>query len=456
MADFLGVYIATGFDVIISLTSKIKPWMANQMQQVTLVVHREPEAKRPRVTTEDFIAKARARYGDKYDYSKVIYVHSKEDVIIICRTHGDYKRTPNAHLRGQECLKCKKLEPHREPCRTFEEFLRRTQEVHGKRYDYTETVFETMGKKSCIICRIHGKFWQSLGSHIKGQGCPDCGHQQAAFKQRCTTEQFIQKSRAVHGDKYNYDKVVYTKSDKYVCITCLIHGDFQQIPDNHLYGFGCKGCANDSTADKIRSTCEEFIEQARRIHGNRYNYDKVIYVAAIVNVIIHCIKHMFDFEQTPHSHLRGSGCPKCKFSHGERIVDMTLTFWKIPFGVQYKLAGNRKYPYDFAMTRCYNFLIEYDGQQHFSECPRFHVRPDAFKKQQERDVIKTLNAINAGCCLIRIDYSEKDRIAQHLHTALTQPQRLYLSSMTVYTHITESSQIKPVLEQLMAKLPMPN
>lgn len=56
--------------------------------------------------TQQFIEKAKAVHSDKYDYSKAVYIHSKEKLVIICAKHGEFFQIPNAHLRGQGCPVC--------------------------------------------------------------------------------------------------------------------------------------------------------------------------------------------------------------------------------------------------------------------------------------------------------------------------------------------------------------
>ena len=52
-----------------------------------------------------------------------------------------------------------------------------------------------------------------------------------------TQEEVINEFRRVHGDFYNYDKVVYIGTNKKVIIVCPIHGDFPQTPNGHKRGF---------------------------------------------------------------------------------------------------------------------------------------------------------------------------------------------------------------------------
>ena len=118
------------------------------------------------------------------------------------------------------------------------------------------------------------------------------------------TQVFIEKARAVHGDRYDYGKVAYVRSKDKVIITCKEHGDFEQRAGDHLVG---KGCAKCSGAHQY-STAEWIIE-AKKVHGDRYDYSKTVYVRRHDGVIITCKEHG-DFEQVASNHARGYGCSK--------------------------------------------------------------------------------------------------------------------------------------------------
>ena len=148
---------------------------------------------RKKLTTEEFIKKAREVHGDKYDYSKVEYNGSFAKVTIICPIHGEFEQTPCSHLRGGGCAKC-----NWENTRlTTEEFIRKAIEVHGNKYDYSKLEYKDAFKKVTIICPIHGEFEQVPSSHLIGFGCAKC-----SGLAKLTTEEFIKKAREVHGDKY--------------------------------------------------------------------------------------------------------------------------------------------------------------------------------------------------------------------------------------------------------------
>lgn len=58
------------------------------------------------MTTEEFVARARDVHGDRYDYSKAEYVNLKTPVCIICKKHGEFLQKPNGHLLGRGCQQC--------------------------------------------------------------------------------------------------------------------------------------------------------------------------------------------------------------------------------------------------------------------------------------------------------------------------------------------------------------
>ena len=169
-------------------------------------------------------------------------------------------------------------------------------------YDYSEVVYENTQTKVKIICFKHGGFMQTPTGHLRGCGCGKCGRD----KKRKTTEQFIDKAKTVHGDEYDYSEVVYKGAQTKVKIICSKHGGFMQTPDTHSQGHGCNDCCND----KIRKTAEQFIDKAKTVHGDEYDYSEVVYKGAHTKVKIICSKHG-GFMQTPNNHLQGNGCPKC-------------------------------------------------------------------------------------------------------------------------------------------------
>jgi hypothetical protein len=250
---------------------------------------------------------------------------------------------------------------------TLEEFIERAKKVHGDKYDYSRVLYNGMHDKICIICPIHGEFWQTPANHLSGKGCPECGSiSRWDTKCRITTEEFIKKAIKIHGDKYDYSKVNYIDAHTKVCIICPIHGEFWQTPNNHLTKYGCKKCAMDAlNSNKPRST-EEFIKIAKKLHGNKYDYSKVEYKNCKTKVCIICPKHG-EFWQTPDNHINKNhpqNCPYCSESKLEQEIRVFLTEHNIKFDYDKSKPWLKGQRLDFYLPD-YNVGIECQGKQHF-------------------------------------------------------------------------------------------
>lgn len=201
-----------------------------------------------KLTTEIFIQRAKELHGDKYDYSKVEYIGSKDKVEIICPTHGSFFQIPNGHLMGEGCKKCSQENTTFLPKATKEDFIKKASEIHNNFYDYSKSIFIKMVTPLVITCPTHGDFKLAPSKHIgaRKSGCPHCLKEKGLVKARTTTEDFIEKASLVHNSIYDYSKVKYTLSSAKVEIICPIHGSFLQTPSKHLYGNGCPTCNKDS------------------------------------------------------------------------------------------------------------------------------------------------------------------------------------------------------------------
>ena len=252
-----------------------------------------------KLTTEEWISKAKEVHGDKYDYSKSKYTNSRNKIKIICPIHGEFEQVAHDHLLGHGCYRCCKTTKF-----SLSDFIKQAIEIHGDKYDYSKVNYKSMREKVCIICHKHGEFWQLPSSHLNGCGCPKC----SGIK--LTTEEWISKAKEVHGDKYDYSKSKYTNSRDKVKIICPTHGEFEQTPSKHLQGQGCPKCAFENRVNKQFLTTSDFIKKAIEIHGDKYDYSKVNYKSMREKVCIICHKHG-EFWQYPFDHINEHGCNKC-------------------------------------------------------------------------------------------------------------------------------------------------
>jgi hypothetical protein len=282
--------------------------------------------------------------------------------------------------------------------KTTEKFIQEAISIHGVFYDYSLVNYEHSNKKVKIICPIHGEFEQRANGHLRGYKCRQCSND----KQKLTKEEFIIKCKKVHGEKYDYSLINYKTYDDKIKIICPIHGEFEQFPHNHLKGCECLECSfiNRKTSD------DKFIRKAEVKHNNKYDYSKINYNGFNNKIKILCPIHG-EFEQTPHSHLKGQGCPVCCESKGEVKIRELLNSKNIKFIPQYKFKECRyKYPlpFDFYLPD-YNTCIEFNGIQHYKVIPHWGG-VDRFLEQQTKDKIKNDFCFHNKINLIVIKYNE--------------------------------------------------
>jgi len=185
--------------------------------------------------TANFIAKAIDIHGNRYDYSRVEYLNAKTKITIMCKDHGDFQQTPTNHLSGYNCQKCANNLKM-----STELFVKRATKIHSNKYDYVKVNYANADTKITITCKEHGDFEQIPDFHLnRKSGCPKCAN-------NITLQgyEFIAKSRAVHGDKYDYSQVEYVNNKINIQIICKQHGHFEQTPTRHMGGDGCPHCIN--------------------------------------------------------------------------------------------------------------------------------------------------------------------------------------------------------------------
>jgi thymidylate kinase len=290
-----------------------------------------PKCANKNITTKEFIEKIKLVHGDLYDYSNVVYSLSNETINIICEEHGEFIQRANDHLNGSGCPKCAG-----HCILTTEEFIEKSKLVHGDLYDYSNVVYNRSNEKVNIICKEHGEFLQKPNSHLNSHGCQKCYYNAISKRQTLTKEEFIEKSKLVHGDLYDYSKVYYTKCSENVIIGCKIHGDFLQTPIGHYFsGSGCQKCSGVA-----KLTTEEFIERSIKIHGDLYDYSESIYINSSTKVKIICKKHGV-FNQIAGGHYQlGQGCPKCSNIGYSKPQILWLNFLSKYYNINIQHAEN--------------------------------------------------------------------------------------------------------------------
>lgn len=272
------------------------------------------QTKRARFTESVFLQRAIKQHGDSYGYDALGFINGKHKVRIYCKKCQSYfMQMPHNHANGQGCPSCSLERRARKKTRTTSEFISKAIEVHGDKYDYSESVYKPLPHKIKIFCRKCSQYFYQQGQyHLAGQGCPVC-----AGVKKSNTEEFIKKAIKLRGsDNYDFSKTKYTRAHDFVTITCRKHGDFKI----RAYCFldkrrsGCQHCSKEVMKAKIRTSLSEFLERSKEVHGDKYKYYELEYKKSSEKIRIHCPVHG-DFFQLGTDHMLGRGCQYCSKEH---------------------------------------------------------------------------------------------------------------------------------------------
>lgn len=263
------------------------------------------------------------------------------------------------------------------------EFIRRASEKHNNKYDYSLVDYKNSRDKIKIICPVHGAFDQMPYNHLQGKGCHFCSK-----NQKSNYDDFSKRSSIIHNFKYEYPDKKYVNGVTKINILCKEHGLFSQTPGSHLSGVGCPKCSGNK-----RLTIEEFIKSANLKHNNLYYYPDLNYKSYDDEIEIGCYKHGI-FKQVVRNHLLGRGCSICRNSKGELFIKQILDVNNIKYKQQYKF-NNLRYKdllkFDFAIIdnkENVEYLIEFNGEQHYKFKTKFHKSQEGFIISQYRDSLK--------------------------------------------------------------------
>lgn len=215
------------------------------------------------------------------------------------------------------------------------------------RYDFSRAAYHgALERMTGIVCPDHGEFTQYPAQLRKnGSGCPACGDVVRRAKRRSSQDDVLRQARERHDSFYSYDRAVYVNNTTKFTVTCPHHGDFSITPNNHVSGGrGCPACgalkrghrkdipgSARKTADaKLSAHAADFEREARKVHGDAYDYSAVVYAGRKKPVTIVCPTHGA-FSQTPGHHLsRAHGCPEC--SHHRSKGEAALAKFMSIFG----------------------------------------------------------------------------------------------------------------------------
>ena len=357
-----------------------------------------------KMTTKEFIEKARKIHGDKYNYTRtnLDIRDEKGRVIITCPIHGDFLQTPAAHLSGRKCNKCSR------PSYNTESFISCAKKKHGDKYDYSKVKYVNTKTNVTITCPIHGDFETTPNRHLNGVGCSRCANKYKGKNGTYTTEEFIKKAIKKYGDEFDYSKTdlndkdengMVTVTSHRICIDGQEYGDIKVNPKTFLYRhFKLKHFLNT----------DYFVRISNFVHNYKYDYSKcdLKYKDKNGKVTIICPIHG-EFKQSPHAHLKGDGCVLCRNTQeGIFYNEFKQLYPNIEIVRQKRFDWLERQSLDFYLPQ-YNIAIEYQGNIHFEYNKKIHKEDIDFVNQQERDKRKNELCKTNGVKLIYFSFDNK-------------------------------------------------
>ena len=265
-------------------------------------------------THDEYKAEFEEKFDGILELRDSIYTSARENIRVYCLKHGAFEKVASALLKDNRskhpCPKCVKEILAEEVIAAWPDYLEKIKNaVDCSDLDFSQVEYKGSQEKIEIICKKHGSFKAIPASMLnKKSGCPKCGQ---SNRTKLGASKILDRLREVHGETYNFeipeDAVRQTKI-KYVCSK---HGSKFAKIDALLQGKGCRDCAVEARAANRTLTTAEWIKRARKVHGERYSYDKSKYVTGKTKLIVTCKEHG-DFEINPSNHVSlKRGCKVC-------------------------------------------------------------------------------------------------------------------------------------------------
>lgn len=214
--------------------------------------------KKIKYNTESFISLVKEKFDcSKWSFEKTHYKTYNDKITMTCheigkdgKEHGDFEITPSHLINGQGCPKCRYIKSANKKRRSIDKIRGIGEKVHCGKYNYSLIQnYTTDREKYPIICPQHGIFYQNMNNHLcQKQGCPICGRENAINNTKLSKEEFINRCKEIHNNKYNYSKTEYNGLKEKICAICPIHGEFWQVAANHSFlGEGCPKCFKEKS-----------------------------------------------------------------------------------------------------------------------------------------------------------------------------------------------------------------
>jgi hypothetical protein len=363
-----------------------------------------------KLTTQEF----KDKYKDRINKSIEIigeYLGKNKDILckcLICNT--EYTTTPESLKQGCGHKTCSSIKANDKNRLNVEIIKNRLKDINNDIEIIGGTYNNQQSKLNCR-CRICEHIWSPRSNDLlRGKGCPKCSRSNANISKTFTHSKFLNVMKQI--DKNIIFLSEYTKARNKIKCKCLIcNNEWSSTADSLMRGHGCKKCS-------IMKTDEEFLNQLYEVNELLLPLEK--YKGAESKIKIKCLKCNNEWYALPHGILRGTGCPKCNLSKGERKVVEYLDTNNIYYEPQKEYSellgvGYGNLSYDFYLPK-YNLLIEYQGE--FHDGTAYQQKPEEFEIQKEHDKRKKEYAKLHNIKLLEIWYWDFNNIEKILNKEL--------------------------------------
>lgn len=246
----------------------------------------------------------------------------------------------------------------------------------------------------------------------------------------------IERASVLHNNKYDYSQVSYVNNSTKVIIICPVHGPWGSVPNNHINGsMGCKKCA----AESLKKSAEQFIVDAKKVHGSTYDYSLVDYTSAHKKVLIGCPIHG-KFSQVANDHLKGRGCPVCarnQLKTTEKFIEDSVLVHKDKYSY-----NNTQYTKD-----CERVVITCPVHGDFSQAAGAHLQGQGCPSCRNREQSNIVYIFTDGLCNYKIG------IAHDISKRKVQQEKSSGLSLTIVAYKVCASETEArLLEKQIHKL----
>jgi very-short-patch-repair endonuclease len=261
--------------------------------------------------------------------------------------HNNKYEYTSKHISGHGCTKCAISFRSKLKTKALPEFIGSVNLLHNNKFDYSKVIYVNRTTKVKIICPEHGEFEQTPANHLQGNGCYLCRNVDISIRNSMSLEEFIEKAKFVHNNKYDYSSVVYLGNKQKVKIICPEHGEFEQVVNDHLAQHGCRSCKKSKGEMNIN----------RWLTNNKFTFE---------------IEKVF---------------PDCKYTH-----NLLFDFYLPDFNLCIEYDGEHHYK-----------VVQYNGYS-------LELAQQRYDLIQIKDNIKTRYCKDNNINLLRISYTEFKQI----------------------------------------------